>query len=139
MEKNIDGLNNVHVKEKISEDNMLIKLLEGMLTFLNPDKAYNLASKSFLTLIKFSKNGQYKQIKVRYIFHNCCMIERLIQKEVLPYKDIEKLIRSRLEAYNKIKLSLVNIEETFGFKVPDTEIGYIIELIDTRWHSRKTI
>lgn len=139
LEKNIDGFNNVHVKGEISQDNILRKLLEGILSFLDADKAYNLASKSFLTLSNFLKTDNIEQIKVRYIIHCCCMMERLIQKEALPYKDIEKLIRSRLEAYNKIKLSLVNIEETFGFKVPDTEIGYIIELIDTRWHSRKTI
>ena len=60
------------------------------------------------------------------------MIERLIQKEVLPYKNVDELIQSRLELYSKIKLSLANIEETFGFEVPDTEIGYIIDLIDTQ-------
>ena len=132
LEKNINGPNNIYVREKISEDNMFIKLLEGMLTFLNPDKAYDLVNKSFLTLTNLLEISNLKQLKVRYIFHNCCMIERLIQKEVLPYKNVDELIQSRLELYSKIKLSLVNIEETFGFKVPDTEIGYIIDLIDTQ-------
>ena len=132
LEKNINSFYNVHARERVSEDSMLIKLLEGTLSFLNPEKAYYLASKSFLTLSNLIKIDNIKQTKVRYIIHCCCMIERLIQKESLPYNDIDKLIQSRLGVYNKIKLSLAIIEETFGLEVPDTEIGYIIELINTQ-------
>ncbi|GMG95342.1 sigma 54-interacting transcriptional regulator [Tepidimicrobium xylanilyticum] len=132
LEKNISGLNRMYFKERVSEDNMLTKLLEKILSFLNPEKAYNLANKSFITLTNLLKLDNSDQIKVRYIIHCCCMIERLIQKEALPYKDIEELIEARQKVYRKIRLSLASIEETFGFKVPDTEIGYIIELIDTQ-------
>lgn len=61
------------------------------------------------------------------------MIERLIQHEILPYKNIDKIIQSKVELYNKIKLSLIIIEENFGIEIPDTEIGYIIELVDTQY------
>ena len=132
LEKNISGFNNIVTRQRASEDNMFINLLEEMLNFLNPIKVYNLVNNSFKNLSNVMKICNLKQLKVRYIFHICCMVERLIQNEVLPYKNVNELIQSRLEIYNKIKLSLVNIEETFGIKVPDTEIGYIIELIDTQ-------
>ena len=132
LEKNINYSSNIYTREKVSEDNMFVKLLEEMLTFLNPVKAYNLVNKSFLILSNLLEINNLKQTKVRYIFHISCMIERLIQNEVLPYKDIDRLIKCRFEFYNKIKLSLEDIEESFGIEVPDTEIGYIIDLLDTQ-------
>ncbi len=111
---------------------MFIKLLEGMLTFLNPDKAYDLVNKSYLKAIKLLEIDNTTRLKIRYIFHSCCMIERLIQNEILSYNDVERLIRENIIMYKRIKFALTDIEENFGITIPDTEIGYIIDLLGTQ-------
>ncbi len=132
IEKSISGLDNYYEREKLSEENMFNKMLEEMLTFLDPVKAYNLANDSYMTIIKLLGIVNTTQLKTRYIFHICCMIERLIQDEILPYKDVDKLIQNQVRLYNKVKFSLINIEESFGITIPDTEIGYIIDMLDTQ-------
>lgn len=132
IEKSISGLDNYYEREKLSEENMFIKMLEEMLTFLDPVKAYNLISDSYLSIVKLLGIDNTTQLKTRYIFHNCCMVERLIQNEVLPYKDIDKLIRKEVNLYEKIRFSLIDIEESFGITIPDTEIGYIMDMVGTQ-------
>ncbi len=132
LKKIICGTETTYVGEKVSKDNIFVVLLERLLTFLDPEKAYSLVNDSYLTLTHLLNIENVKQLKVRYIIHCGCMIERLIQKETLPYNNIDGLIQTKREIYSKIKLSLINIEETFGFNIPDTEIGYIMDLIDTQ-------
>ena len=132
LEKAIIGIESSSiVKERASDENMFVNVLEKMLTFLNPTKAYNLINKSFVTLINLLGIKDTKQLKVRYIFHCCCMVERLLQNDILPYQNIENHIQNKLDMYKKVKLSLVNVEEVFGIVIPDTEVGYIIDLFDT--------
>ena len=132
LEKAIIGIESSSiVKERASDENMFVNVLEKMLTFLNPTKAYNLINKSFVTLINLLGIKDTKQLKVRYIFHCCCMVERLLQNDILPYQNIEDHIQRKSDMYKKIKLSLINVEEVFGIVIPDTEIGYIIDLFDT--------
>jgi transcriptional regulatory protein LevR len=132
LEKAIIGIESSFVrKEKVTDENMFVNVLEKMLTFLNPTKAYNIIDKSFVTLTNLLGIKDTKQLKVRYIFHCCCMVERLLQNDILPYQNIEDHIQNKMDMYKKIKLSLINVEEVFGIVIPDTEIGYIIDLFDT--------
>ena len=39
------------------------------------------------------------------------------------------LIKSKPELYKNIKKSLKIVEETFGTKIPDKEIGYLMDLV----------
>ncbi len=135
LEKSISGLDNYYEREKLSEENMFIKMLEEMLTFLDPVKAYNIVNESYLAIIKLLGVDNTTQLKIRYIFHSCCMIERLIRDEILPYKNVDKLIKKEVSLYKKIKFSLIDIEESFGITIPDTEIGYIIDMFDTQQHT----
>ena len=59
------------------------------------------------------------------------MVERFLQNDILPYQNIEEHIQNKLDIYKRVKLSLANVEEVFGIVIPDTEIGYIIDLFDT--------
>ena len=130
IERIIGGVDSHYIKKRVSEQNIFVQMLEKILVFLNPIKAYDYVNKSYIETIGILNIDNLEQLKIRYIFHVSCMIERLLQKESLPYKDIDNLIKSKKLMYKGIKNSLVNIEEAFGIKVPDTEIAYIIELLD---------
>lgn len=131
IEKTISGLGSHYTRKKMLGQNIFIQMLEEMLTFLNPIKAYRYTNEAYLRTTKLLKIENSKQLKLRYIFHVCCMIERLLQKDVLPYKDIDELMVLKGVMYKGIKGSLINVEEVFGIEIPDTEIGYIIELLDS--------
>ena len=130
IERIIGGVDSHYIKKRVSEQNIFVQMLEKILVFLNPIKAYDYVNKSYIETIGILNIDNLEQLKIRYIFHVSCMIERLLQKESLPYKDIDNLIKSKKLMYKGIKNSLVNIEEAFGIKVPNTEIAYIIELLD---------
>ena len=61
------------------------------------------------------------------------MVERALKKEPLSYDNIDESIRNAPMLYKNIKESLKIVEETFGMEIPDTEIGYIMDLIDTHF------
>jgi transcriptional regulatory protein LevR len=67
------------------------------------------------------------------------MIERVIKKEVLPYNDIAMCIEENMDIYHMLKKSLQIVEDTFSMIIPDTELGYIIDMIDTDERTRKLI
>ena len=117
--------------EKIVEKNVLIEVLSKTLLFLDSSKAYQLIITSLNNISNCLQIKNHQQIIARYVLHCACMIERLIQKESLPYTDIENFIKLKEEKYSIVKNALIQIEEAFGINIPDTEIGYIIEIIDT--------
>jgi transcriptional regulatory protein LevR len=59
------------------------------------------------------------------------MLERVIKGEKLPYKNIDSLKNTKRELYSIIKKAMTVLEENFGVEIPDTEIGYIMDLVDT--------
>lgn len=136
-----NGINNInkllnsfadnHTETKIHGENVLISVLNKTLLFLDPEKAYKLTIKSFESICDSLDIKDERSLLVRYVIHCACMIERLIQNESLPYKEVEKLINLKMKEYTVIKNSIVKIEEYFGISIPNSEIGYIIEIIDT--------
>lgn len=120
-----------HGTNNSKDQGTLLDLLKDALIFLNPDKAYNTVNKSFHYINNKIKVENYRGKEIRFILHCCCMVERLIQGEELPYEQITEVIKGNIEMYKIIKESLEIVEETFGIEIPDTEIGYIIDLFDT--------
>jgi len=50
----------------------------------------------------------------------------------MPYKNVEKLLEEKPDLYKVIKSALSPIEDTFEIKIPDTEIGYVMDIFDTQ-------
>lgn len=136
-----DGLNTIEkiiTGEKISyqnrfdEQNRIIKILEDTLTVLNPVKAYNIINDTYFKLINMLKKKNTENLQIKFLFHTCSMIERLILGESLNYNGIDSLISIKPELYRIIKNCFKDIEEIFFIEIPDTEIGYIMDLLDTQ-------
>ncbi|OTO15312.1 PRD domain-containing protein, partial [Enterococcus sp. 3H8_DIV0648] len=68
---------------------------------------------------------------IMFVMHGASMIERVIRNECIDYPDIESLIRAKSETYAILKKGMEEIESTFMLKVPDVEIGYLMDLFDT--------
>lgn len=110
----------------------IISILEETLTFLNPIKAYDLITDAFSRIIDELGKEDRDSLRIGFLFHTCTMIERVLTGERLTYNGIEKLIEKKNRLYKTIKNNFTDIEEIFGIEVPDTEIGYIMDLLDTQ-------
>ncbi len=110
---------------------LTFKAIEDSLSFLNPRKSYELLAQALDDIVEDLDIEKTQHLKVSFMMHNSCMIERVIRKEVLPYQNISSLIHSKKDIYQTIKKSFQNIEDIFSVQIPDTEIGYIIDMIDT--------
>ncbi len=102
------------------------------MTFLNPIKAYDLITDAFSRIIDELGKEDRDSLRIGFLFHTCTMIERVLTGERLTYNGIEKLIEKKNRLYKTIKNNFTDIEEIFGIEVPDTEIGYIMDLLDTQ-------
>ncbi len=132
----IEGGNIYHrmeLENDIQIPNLTVKMIENSLNFLNPVKAYNAISSSYSKLIKLLEVKDRDDFKTAFMLHSCCMVERALKKEPLSYDNIDESIRNAPMLYKNIKESLKIVEETFGMEIPDTEIGYIMDLIDTHF------
>lgn len=113
----------------------LINILEKTLTFLNPYKAYEVLEK-VLNEILLDINGNYDdEILVKFLFHCSCMIERVIQNQSLPYKDLDFLKKTHHKLFLVIKKHFEVVEEVFGINVPDSELAYVVEIISTHFNT----
>ena len=117
-------------KHKHVESNEILKILSEGLTFLNPTKAYEVLNNSFKKLEKLITIQNHDRLKIGYIVHCCYMIERCLLKESLPYNDIDKLINDNINSYNLLRKVLQPVEEIFGTEIPNTELGYLMDMID---------
>lgn len=114
-----------------SNINLISKTLKEMLTFLDPSKAYHLANQSFEYIAQNYKITDKNRKKLLYVFHVAGMIERIMKNEAFQFDEVDEIINKNKVQYNRIKKSLKNMEDTFSIKIPDTEISYLIDLIDT--------
>lgn len=117
--------------------NLTMKIIEDSLSFLNPQKAYDVLDEALNDIVGMLCIEKNDHLKAGFLMHCTCMIERVIKKESLPYENIEACIQENMDIYSTLKKSLQLVEDTFGMIIPDTELGYIIDMIDTDRRTRK--
>lgn len=117
---------------ELTNENGLRIILEETLTFLNPQKTITTLVHSFDGMKKDLLMGENSErYLIMFVMHGASMIERVIRNECIDYPDIESLIRAKSETYAILKKGMEEIESTFMLKVPDVEIGYLMDLFDT--------
>ena len=70
-----------------------------------------------------------RELAVRYVIHLCCMLERLIQEEVLPHQETEILKEKYKHIFETVKRSLRPLEDCLHLQIPDSETAYLVEMI----------
>lgn len=107
----------------------MMKLLEKVLTFLNPPKAYDLLNQVYHALLARLHITPDRGLKIKFIFHNMSMIERAIAHETLDNTRLKELKKTEKKIFLLIKKEFALIENTFGTKIPDSELAYIVEML----------
>jgi transcriptional regulatory protein LevR len=58
------------------------------------------------------------------------MIERIIRNEPLPYTNFLHIKESKESLFKTIKDTFIIVEEAFGIEIPNTELAYVVEMMD---------
>ncbi|RKL63688.1 sigma-54-dependent transcriptional regulator [Thermoanaerobacteraceae bacterium SP2] len=100
------------------------------LTFLNPKKTIDFCHKVISSIEVKTKKHFSKATIIKLIVHLACMVERLVLKKgLLEYEKLEKLKTQNQSLFFSIKDSFRILEEEFQIIFPDSEIGYVMDII----------
>lgn len=105
-------------------DDFLIK----QLTFLDGTKAVNVLYPILTNILNNLKLSHTKQFVVKFIVHSAFVIERCIKKEFLEYPDLNLFLKENGETISIVEKEFVKVEETFGIKIPLSELAYISDI-----------
>lgn len=109
----------------------MLRILKDTLTFLNPEKTLALVLDSFMQIHYQYDIQEFERLNINYALHLPNMIERIMRKEVIAYPDIDQRIQQHPQLYQIIQSSLTNIKDAYMIEIPDTEIGYLMDMFDT--------
>jgi len=150
MEMIIESVNNISslIGNRVKIDNPPIKMelenmncreyvidmLDDVLTFLNVKKASKTLSEVLDNIALAYDKKIDDAMYIKFLFHCSCMIERVIRNEPLPYKNFSLIESTKEKLFNVIKENFTLVEEVFGIHLPNTELAYIVEMIDTNFN-----
>ncbi|VBB07195.1 phosphotransferase system mannose-type iia component [Lucifera butyrica] len=106
-----------------------LQSLIDYLTILNPEKILTEMEEVLSILCNKLKLRVSKQVRLRFLIHCCCMVERIIiNKKPLEYK-----AKIQHQNYNEIlsviKLSFATIENNYGIELSKGELNCIYEIL----------
>jgi transcriptional regulatory protein LevR len=111
----------------------LEEILSRTLTFLNPHKASEILIHVLEAILFDLDKNIDDDIEIKFLFHSSCMIERVIKNNTLDYSNLNIIKKEKGYYFNVVKDNIKIIEESFDIIIPDTEIAYIVEIIDTHY------
>lgn len=113
-----------------SNEEKFIDLIEKILVFLNPRKAYMILKETYIKILVDLKEKPNDALEIKFIFHSICMIERVIRNETLSYNNLTNIKETKRSLFNIIKNDFETVENVFNITIPDNEFAYIVEIID---------
>lgn len=106
-----------------------LQSLIDYLTILNPEKILAEMEEVFSIICNKLKRRVSKQVRLRFLIHCCCMVERvIINKEPLQY-EAKKEFKDYNQVLSVIKLSFEAIENNYGIELSEGELACIYELL----------
>lgn len=118
--------------DQVDVPNYLVdNMLRESLIFLDPIKANRVVAKAFQRLSLNQNWSNPSRIHLRFQLHNCCLIERGILRQYLSYEGTEERINKNPELTHSVREAMRIIEDAFNIEIPDTEISYVLDMIDT--------
>ena len=116
-----------------SEEKKFIKVLDEMLTFIDPTKIYNSLKSVLINIWKDLGLTKDKMFEYKFIMHCAFMVERAIKKEPMPGKNLNYYYNNRKETLNKLEEYFRPVYQEFGFIMYPSEYEAIIEMFDVHY------
>lgn len=108
----------------------IICILEESLIFLDGTTIYDLLEVEAKKIAKVFQIKHFEDFWIKFLFHTSNMIERAIRKEQFLREDIDVILESNRELYQYLKDLLMPLENRYAIIVEDSEISYLMELIE---------
>ncbi|MFQ7235058.1 MAG: PRD domain-containing protein, partial [Enterococcus hulanensis] len=108
----------------------IICILEESLIFLDGATIYDLLEIEAKKIADTYQVEHFEDFWIKFLFHTSNMIERAIRKEQFLREDTELLLENNRGLYQYLKELLVPLENRFAIVVEDSEISYLMELIE---------
>lgn len=109
-------------------DDVADKILSESLVFLNPKKATMALFRVLMKIYEDLGLNYTDEISIRFIFHSAFMIERVIRREPLIYKNTNSIISTNREVYTSIDRNMELVNDVFGISIPSSEIARLSEI-----------
>jgi len=104
------------------------RILEDIFTFLDPTKAVNLLTDALNHVTKKMGIPYSDELSTKFLVHSASMVERVIRNESLQFYKDESLVLKETALKISIEEGLLNLEQSYGIKIPQSEICYLIEI-----------
>ncbi|HCO73122.1 MAG TPA: transcriptional regulator [Enterococcus sp.] len=108
----------------------IICILEESLIFLDGTTIYDLLAVEAKKIAKVFQIKHFEDFWIKFLFHTSNMIERAIRKEQFLREDIDVILESNRELHQYLKDLLMPLENRYAIIVEDSEISYLMELIE---------
>lgn len=108
----------------------IICILEESLIFLDGTTIYDLLEVEAKKIAKVFQIKHFEDFWIKFLFHTSNMIERAIRKEQFLREDIDVILESNRELHQYLKDLLMPLENRYAIIVEDSEISYLMELIE---------
>lgn len=123
--------------KKVINRKTLVDILDQTLVFLNPNKTYDLLKETLENILRDCNASIDDEIKIKFLFHCSCMIERTIKNENLSYNNFMNTKVQYRILYDLIKSNFVLVEQSFGIEIPDSEYAYVVEMFNTHFDTHR--
>ncbi|MEB5918837.1 sigma 54-interacting transcriptional regulator [Enterococcus innesii] len=108
----------------------IICILEESLIFLDGATIYDLLEIEAKKIAAAFQIEHFEDFWIKFLFHTSNMIERAIRKEQFLREDTAVIVENNRELYQYLKDLLTPIENRYAIVVEDSEISYLMELIE---------
>ncbi|MDR2163143.1 MAG: sigma 54-interacting transcriptional regulator [Clostridiales Family XIII bacterium] len=116
------------------EDNVKTKtmeLLRDATMFIDNEKVMREGEKAFGRIRIDLPARKLQSLRIRFLLHLACMLERVLQKLPLESPEIDVIPEGTHEHIAEIRQAMKDIETAFGVEIPDVEIRFLNALIYT--------
>jgi len=95
---------------------------------LDPTKAVNLLTDALNHVSKQMNIPYSDELSTKFLVHSASMVERVIRNESLQFYKDESLVLKETALKKSLEKGFLNLEQSYGIKIPQSEICYLIEI-----------
>lgn len=121
----------------LGNEERLLDLLEQTVAFLNVSKTYPLLMEALNEVVNKLEVNNNDGLTIKFLFHCMSMLERVIKNGAIEYKNFDEVRINKKREFDIVKESFLIIENIFGVTIPNSELAYIVELINIHLDEEK--
>lgn len=112
-----------------SNRSVIVMAIKSILSFLDAERAAPPILDCYHRCLDQLHVSDSQELAIRFCVHMAGMIERLILRNPLPYKNLSALCAQYAEDFAFIKGETSWLDALYGIEIPDSEAAYLVEIL----------